>query len=212
MQDLTISDLAADFRAPTPSAAAEQLVVEKRALSNRLDEMKKRLLSGIRLNIRNQTENLDRLSKALQNPAKRLAEAWMRLDDVHSRLLRLMGLIVRDGRKRFDSETRALLLHSPMRTISSLRQRLDFHKHSLSRAVIRSLEGRRMGLFLLEERIKDLGPLSILKRGYSITRKLPDKTVLRDVAGVEKGDQVQVLLAEGGLECRIEKVMLRLIN
>ncbi|MDY6972927.1 MAG: exodeoxyribonuclease VII large subunit, partial [Thermodesulfobacteriota bacterium] len=60
--DLTISDLAADFRAPTPSAAAEQLVVEKRALSNRLDEMKKRLLSGIRLNIRNQTENLDRLS------------------------------------------------------------------------------------------------------------------------------------------------------
>jgi len=60
----------------------------------------------------------------------------------------------------------------------------------------------------LEKRIKDLSPLSILKRGYSITRKLPEKWVIRYASSVQKGDQVQVFLAEGELECRIEKLNL----
>ena len=70
----------------------------------------------------------------------------------------------------------------------------------------RSLADRNMSLSLLNKRIEDLSPLSILKRGYSITRRLPEKTVVRDTAGVEKGEQVQVLLGEGQLECRVEKV------
>jgi exodeoxyribonuclease VII large subunit len=93
-----------------------------------------------------------------------------------------------------------------MHIMSSIKQQLDFQKTSLARALKSRLGEKKMALFLLEKRMNDLNPLSILKRGYSITRKLPEKTVLRDVSGVKKGDQVQVLLSEGGLKCRIEKV------
>ena len=204
--DLTISDLAADFRAPTPSAAAEQLVVEKESLTNRLAEMKKRLVSWISLDIKRQAEKLAHLTKGIRDPRRRLADTWLRLDEIHSRLIRLIGLIVRDGRKRFSAEARALLLHSPMSMIVPARQRLDFQEQSLARAMNKHLEDKRTTLSLLEKRIRDLSPLSILKRGYSITRKLPEKSVLRDASSVEKGDRVQVLLAEGDLECRVEKV------
>ena len=45
--DVTIADLAADFRAPTPSAAAEMLVTEKEVLIERLFSLKKRLENPI---------------------------------------------------------------------------------------------------------------------------------------------------------------------
>jgi len=52
----------------------------------------------------------------------------------------------------------------------------------------------------------DLSPLSILKRGYSITLKLPERQVLKAASGVEKGDHVQVLLGEGELGCQVKSV------
>ncbi|MCK4787671.1 MAG: exodeoxyribonuclease VII large subunit [Desulfobacteraceae bacterium] len=204
--DLTISDLAADLRAPTPSAAAELLVVEKETLTNRLDKIKERLVSGMVLTIKYQTQELQRLAKGLLDPRKRLADIWMRLDEIHSRLSRGINLIMRDRWTRLNTEGRSLLLHSPMHIMSSIKQQLDFQKTSLARALKSRLGEKQMALSLLEKRMNDLNPLSILKRGYSITRKLPEETVLRDVSGVKKGDQVQVLLSEGGLKCRIEKV------
>lgn len=206
--DLTISDLAADFRAPTPSVAAELLVLEKESIINRLDEMRSRLVTGINQNIKNQTQELYRLSKRIQDPRKRLADIWMRLDENYSRLIRLMDLIVLDIRKRVNAEERALLLSSPMNMITSMKQRLNFQKTSLAQGIDKQLGIKQTTLSLLEKRIKDLSPLSILKRGYSITRKLPEKWVIRYASSVRKGDQVQVFLAEGELECRIEKLNL----
>jgi exodeoxyribonuclease VII large subunit len=204
--DLTISDLAADLRAPTPSAAAELLVVEKESLTARLGEIGNRLVSLIRIVLKNRKQELAHLSKGLQDPGKRLADTWMRLDETHFRLIRMMELALRDARKRLDAEGRALTIHSPANMMTSLRQRLDFQKTSFGRAMNRSLADRKMVLSLLHKRIEDLSPLSVLKRGYSITRKLPEKTVVRNSAGVEKGEQVQVLLGEGQLECLVEKV------
>ena len=204
--DWTISDFAADFRAPTPSAAAEILVKEKESLLNRLDELKSRLVTEINRNIRNQAQGLYNLSKRIRDPRKRLADIWMHLDEIHSRLVRLMGLIVIDCRKRVETEIRALFSCSPMNIITSMRQRLDFQRTSLAQGINNQLGVKHTTLSLLEKGMKDLSPLSVLKRGYSITRKLPEKWVIKNASSVETGDQVQVFLAEGELECRIENL------
>ena len=204
--DLTISDLAADFRAPTPSAAAELLVMEKESLLDRLSGLKDRLVSSTRLVIKNQAQELIRLQKALKDPRKGLADFWMRIDEIQLRLIRGINYIVKEGRMRLNAETRSLLLHSPVNIIASVRQQLDFQKTSLDRAITGCLGDKQAALSLLKKRMKDLSPLSILNRGYSITWKLPEKTMLRNSSDVLKGDHVQVLLAEGGLECLVEKV------
>jgi exodeoxyribonuclease VII large subunit len=130
----------------------------------------------------------------------------MRLDEIHSRIFRGMDLIIINGQRELNSERRALLLHSPINLVTYLNQQLDFQKTSLGRAVNRRLEDQRIALSHLEKRMEDLSPLSILNRGYSITRKLPEKKILRDTSGIRKKDQVQVLLSKGQLECRVEKV------
>jgi len=204
--DLTISDLAADFRDPTPSAAAELIVVEKESLLDRLNEMKIRLLSGINQGIRNHIQELGYLTNRLKDPRKRLDETWMRLDELYSRIVRLMDLIIRDRGKRIKAEGHALLAYSPRNLISAMGQQLVFLTTSLDRAMVARLREPQSGVSALEKRMTDLSPLSILKRGYSITRKLPEKSVLRDTSGVEKGDRVQVLLGEGEMTCRVEEL------
>ena len=204
--DMTIADLAADFRAPTPSAAAELLVVEKESLLNRLNDTQTRLVSAVMRNIKDLHQDLDYLAKDLKDPRKRLDDIWMHLDEIHVRLARSMNLISRDRRIRLNTERRALILQSPVNVMVSIKQRLDFQKNSLGRAISNCLDNRHAGLSLLEKRLKDLSPLSILKRGYSITRRLPEKMVLKNVSAVNRGDRVQVLLAEGGLECRLEEI------
>lgn len=207
--DLTISDLVSDLRAPTPSAAAELLVAEKEALVNRVNEIRNRLISGTGLNLKYHAKRMEFLKMGLKDPRKRFAEIWMRLDEIHSRLVRNTHIILRALQNRFMSERRALLLHSPSAVISLMRQQLEFQRTSLERAIEGQLTGKQAALSLLEKGIRDLGPLSILKRGYSITRKLPEKTVVGDPSRVQEGEQVEVLLAQGGLECRIEKVMVK---
>ena len=75
---------------------------------------------------------------------------------------------------------------------------------SLIRAMEARLRGAKMRLILLEKGLRDLNPMAILNRGYSIALHLPEKRVLRKASGVHQGDQVMVLLGEGRLRCRVE--------
>ena len=204
--DTTISDLAADLRAPTPSAAAEILVIEKQAMEKRLSEVRNRLHSYLMANIRHRRERLGLFSKQLRDPRRRIDDLWMRLDESNGRLLRQIDLLIRERRNRLRAENRALTLHSPMQKMASLRQKLEFRQRTLMFLVIKGLEAQKGAVAFLEGKIKELSPLSVLKRGYSIALKLPEKRVLRDVSGVGKDDQVDVILAEGALECRVTRI------
>jgi exodeoxyribonuclease VII large subunit len=204
--DITISDLAADLRAPTPSAAAELLVAEKEALVGHVMDMQNRMESAVKARMREMANELNRLSRGLRDPRKRLGDIWMRLDDIQSRLVRAADLIVRERRSRLHSGRQTLLLHSPMNIMSSMMQQLDFLKISLGRSVNKRVSDIKTTLGQLEKQMKDLSPQSVLNRGYSITRKLPEKRILRDASGVQKEDRVQVLLAKGELGCRVERV------
>ena len=56
-------------------------------------------------------------------------------------------------------------------------------------------------------KINSLSPLSILQRGYSITRKLPDLRILRIASEVRPGDHVEVRLHQGAMLCEVETVI-----
>jgi exodeoxyribonuclease VII large subunit len=204
--DTTISDLAADLRAPTPSAAAELLVVEKEALKERLTVIEGRLQLVLKAYLTHLNQNLALLSKGIRDPRKAMADSWMRVDDLNSRLIRLMTFMLREIKTRMQSESRSLALHSPVVRVASLKEKLAFRHKDLSLLAVRMFKDYRMALSLLEEKMKDLSPYAVLKRGYSITRVLPEKKIIRDVTDVKMGDQVNVTLAEGGLDCLIEKI------
>ena len=206
--DITIADLAADLRAPTPSAAAELLVAEKEGLQKRLQDTASRLLLLFKNQLSRARQQLIFLTRGLRDPRKGLADAWLKLDDLQDRLGRLMETNMKERKNRLSFANRTLLLYSPLHMVAALRQNLAYYGQGQIKAIQRSLKDGRAHFFLLEEKLKNLNPMSVLKRGYSLTRKWPEKEILKSAREVQPGRQVQILLAEGELECRVEKVIL----
>jgi exodeoxyribonuclease VII large subunit len=205
--DVTISDLAADLRAPTPSGAAELLVVEKETLKQQIMQLQARLQSGLKTDFASLQEKLRFLSKGLRDPRKRLADSWLRLDEMESRLSRMMAFTIMDRKRSLAAGERALILHSPVKNMAGLKQNIEFQNRSMAMMVTRKLKDCRMGMSMLQEKLKDMSPLSVLGRGYSISRKLPERQLLRSSSQVHMGDRVSVKLAEGELECLVEKIV-----
>jgi len=205
--DVTISDLAADLRAPTPSGAAELLVVEKETLKQQIMQLQARIQAGLKTELVGLREKLRFLSKGLRDPRKRLADSWLRLDEMESRLSRMVSFVIMDRKRSLAAGERALILHSPLKTIAGLKRQIDFQSRSVAMMVARKVKDCRMGISMLQEKLKDMSPLSVLGRGYSIARKLPEKWVVRSSSQVNKGDRVSVKLAEGELECLVEKIV-----
>jgi exodeoxyribonuclease VII large subunit len=204
--DITISDLAADLRAPTPSAAAELIVMEKESLVERFRAMRGHLELYMKTYISKLNQKLALLAKGLRDPRKGIADSWMRLDELQGWLLKLIDLTIKERQKNIRGESRALLLYSPIKLLGSLEQQVNFQRRALILMILKRLKENRMALSHFGERLKDLNPSSVMERGYSITRKLPEKFILKDVAGLTKGDQVGVTLARGELVCQIEEI------
>jgi exodeoxyribonuclease VII large subunit len=205
--DVTISDLAADLRAPTPSGAAELLVVEKETLKQQIMQLQTRLQSGLKTELASLQEKLRFLSKGLHDPRQRLADSWLHLDEIGSRLERMISFMTMDRKRSLGAGERALILYSPLKIVAGLTQRIEFQSRSMAMMVTRKVKDCRMEISMFQEKLKDMNPLSVLGRGYSITRKLPEKRVVRTSSQVNQGDRVNVKLAEGELECLVEKIV-----
>ena len=203
--DLTISDLAADLRAPTPSAAAELVIREQETLKRNLGNLSSSLENAFHSIVARAKDRVLYLSSRIRDPRHALADMWLRLDDMHNRMLIRMGQNTQDHQKTLKAVSDTLILNSPMHAITLLSQELLFHRRSLDQALGRSLEGKKRDVRSLVDKLGSLSPLSILERGYSITRKIPDMIVVKDSGQVTTGDKVRVLLAKGTVDCRVEK-------
>jgi len=205
--DLTISDLAADLRAPTPSGAAELVVREKETLDRDLRSLSSRLevaLRGIVDRIRDRVKNF---SSRIRDPRRDLADTWLRLDEIYNRLLKTGKICITDSLKGLKAINETLMLNSPSHGISMLSQELAFHNRSLTQALTLYLDRKKGDIRSMGERLNSLSPLSILKRGYSITRKLPDMNIVKDSTQVKTGDEVNIFLARGTIDCLVKKVV-----
>jgi exodeoxyribonuclease VII large subunit len=120
---------------------------------------------------------------------------------------------LRSSMKRRVEGLKLLLYHS----FVELKERKDlFTKHriyvdeissALVRAVMTTLEQRRVKLHGLGQRLEDLNPQNILKRGYSITVKKGTREVLKDTHQVERDDSVTVKLFKGELDCIVSDII-----
>jgi len=204
--DFTLCDFVADLRAPTPSAAAERAVPVKADLVRRTRILEGRLAgAALRVPARHR-ERLHHLAVRLRHPGRRVQEGFLRLDELSERLFAAEKRNLRGQRWRFQGVQGLFLRASPARNVREGTSRLRAARRDLERLVVQGVDRMRRRWRENSVRLESVSPLGVLSRGYSITRLLPAGAILKSAGAASAGDRVEVLLARGELECRVETV------
>lgn len=179
--DVTISDLVADLRAPTPSAAAEAVVRDGETLRRQLGEVQLRLRRALQASVEVRRRRLRdaprRLAQALTSRTRPLSQ---RVVAGRNRLARGMELLLADRRRR-----------------TGVLDRLE-------RAMQAQLRQLRSQVGTLSGRLEALSPLATLRRGYAIPLR-DDRTLLRRRADFRPGEDFELRVSDGRVACRVER-------
>jgi exodeoxyribonuclease VII large subunit len=202
--DYTIVDFVADLRAPTPSAAAELAVPVKNELLQKLIDISEDLRYRM-------TNTIDRLGFALRDLSQRLVdpqkqiEDWrLRMDDYSSRLIRYVQILLNRKNERFQWWQDRLVNNSPAHQSHSLNVIVEQNRYKLFKSFAKNIDNKAARLRELSVQLETLSPIAILKRGYSITRTLPDLNVVVNPKTVSIEQDLQVMVAKGTLTCRVK--------
>jgi exodeoxyribonuclease VII large subunit len=203
--DYTISDFVADLRAPTPSAAAELVVRDKREIRHTLRFLEERLGSEVLQILQEGKTHLSHLNKRLKDPRRRIEEDFLKVDDLFNRFLFLTSWTVNRKKEIHLHLHEGLFLRNPNQKVKSLRRLISENEKHILQTVKHLIEIWRQRLQGRIGQLDSLSPLAILQRGYSITRKVPSLEILRDSNQVKERDRVEVRLFRGRLVCGVEK-------
>jgi exodeoxyribonuclease VII large subunit len=204
--DFTIADLVADVRAPTPTAAAEAVLPLRSELRARTGELQKRLLCAMARQIAAARYRVDTHRRLLGDPSFLLAHFLLLFDHRLAALLNIMAARIKERHSRVARLHGTLLTHSPLHLLRHQQQLSAELVSRLRAAMARDLERRHFSLEKAAGLLDAVSPLAVLGRGYAIARKLPGRQVVRKAVEVRPGDDLEILLQDGTLQCRVRKM------
>ena len=201
--DVTLSDLVADLRAPTPSAAAEVVVAAKNDFVGHIDNLSDRLDSAIETRMQNGRHLLQRIEG---RPAFAGFPSRLALRGRH--VAELIGDLQRSGRGAIARRMRAYqLLRDRLdaldirRTIARVQKSLALADAKLAAGITGRYHAADAALGALAARLDALSPLAVLGRGYAVCWDAARRAIVVDAATVETGTGVRVTLHKGELAC-----------
>jgi exodeoxyribonuclease VII large subunit len=206
--DFTIADFVADLRAPTPSAAAELVVREKLQVARALVTLYESLKQAMADRLERERERVEALGKrrVLTDAARALRDLYRRVDDLTTRLTRAVQGSERQATHRLSLARNALRSLNPVARIANGTVLLAQLRGRLASAAVHSVKVSRHRFDAAVGRLDSLSPLAVLGRGYSLTRLLPSGAIVRSAAQTRPGDAVEILLHQGALEARVERL------
>lgn len=204
--DVTIADFAADHRAPTPSAAAEQVTPDAATLQRGVDALARRLLAAGRGILRRGGERHRGLARRLrhQHPERRLQQLQQRRDELALRLQRAGHRALEGHARRLANLHARLRRGAPGAPIARLRDRLDAARRRLRTAAAADLRARQARIDTIGRALDAVSPLATLGRGYALVRRGDDGRPVTRADAVARGDPLAIRLAHGSIAARVE--------
>ncbi|TLU66772.1 exodeoxyribonuclease VII large subunit [Thalassotalea litorea] len=202
--DISLSDYAADMRAPTPSAAAELVTQDNKALLNKVQQYRRHLAHLITGKFHALHRQQDRLHHrlVLTHPKQQLQKQQQLVDELQQRLN--FGLLnqLQQKQLRFERVRHQLQSLSPARELPLQKARFTDLSVRLHNAILTSQDKKHQKLANLAHNLNIISPLATIARGYSITRDAAGN-IIRTVANITPGDNISVQVSDGRLHAKV---------
>lgn len=201
--DFTIADFVADYRAATPTGAAEAVTPDSMDLLLFFKNMENRLQTTVGKYLEYANLKLAHLWEKIKSPATIIATHAQTLDYLQYRLNNSMEQLCAVKIQQLTQLQTALHRHNPTLFIQHSKSKVQQIQQLLSLHMQNLIQKHQQ---LFSNRLSTLhavSPLATLERGYAIASK--DGEVLYSVQQVQTGDCIQVRLHQGSLSCQIIK-------
>ena len=201
--DTTLTDLVADLRAPTPTAAAELAVPVLTEEILRIEEYNQRMFRAFQARIQHLSEKLYRITNSvIFRQPERLYDGYLQnVDQLENRLMNRMETILKTNQQQADLLTQRLKGYPIRPYVKEQSTRIDYLTKKLQQSLSNQLQQKNFKVTQAIQALEHLSPLKILARGYAVIEK--DDTVIRSVEEVSKGDRLNLILNDGTITTEV---------
>jgi exodeoxyribonuclease VII large subunit len=229
--DFTLCDFVSDVRAPTPSAAAEIVVKEKKHQMDFLQKSKHNLQKWLIHKMRLYHEKLQRIRchPLFLSSVPLLRDRMQKQDDLKddidlsfnkfvgnkmTNLALFRKELARHSPKAKLSMKQSLLKEAEKRFISLMKhylaeQKNGFTQRDYKNQMLKSLQNKitfyQSRLQQLKEHMQSIDPNNLLKKGYSILFSGKDNSIILSHKMVQRGDRICAKLADGKILAIVEE-------
>lgn len=205
--DTSLADFAADARAATPTAAAEQASPDMASLKQQGLRFLGRLHSFLGLRLKQVHRELDTQSHRLElaHPAAQIRGHQQRLDETSERLVRGLRQRMERRQHQLGLAHRRLLACSPTPRLAGLEQAIQQYRWRINAATRNLHRALRARLKQASGTLEAVSPLRTLERGYAIaTLKAPSgPELIRKTSQTRVGDAFELRVSDGAVSAEV---------
>ncbi|MBW2638391.1 MAG: exodeoxyribonuclease VII large subunit, partial [Deltaproteobacteria bacterium] len=219
--DMTICDMVADFRAATPTAAAEYAVPDRLDLARYITNLSVRLEQNIRDSLNRWKIELRGISRSsiFRAPTTHLRTSAQRIDELSHRLGSSLQVQVANSRRKLEPLSPRLVVLAPERLCERANAKLDSIASRLRWRLGECSKKNGDRLVNLKSALKEVNPShrlklarqqidaaekhliamsyrSVLQRGFTVTRDI-NGSIIRSSQNIKTRDTIETEFADG---------------
>ncbi|WP_159257744.1 exodeoxyribonuclease VII large subunit [Lactiplantibacillus pentosus] len=204
--DTTITDLVADVRAATPTAAAELAVPVYNDVLLQLKQDQTRVLNAFQNLVQRDRQRLNKLTASyVFTQPNRLYEGYLqKLDFLNERLKQAGQNQLNVANQQYQRVFQQLRQQTPIHQVRQAQTQLANLKQRLNRSTQLVLRQKRQQLTQTVQSLDLLSPLKIMTRGYAFVTA--DDQVIHGVKQLQPQQTVTIHMTDGEAEAQVTKI------
>lgn len=205
--DFTIADFVADVRAPTPSAAAELVCIEKKDQLVQLEKIQLGLAQRLRIMFRSSRQLLQSFIKQplLSSPYVLLGPYFQKIDEMKEDLQSSISMVLQQNRFKIDALKRQAQILKPSAQIGRFKQQFIRWDQNCYTVMKKILSRKKERLQQLSAHLRAIDPRNLLKKGFSIVFREKKDSVILSRNDVEKDEVLRIKLSDGQVAVTVKE-------
>ncbi|HAX72488.1 MAG TPA: exodeoxyribonuclease VII large subunit, partial [Firmicutes bacterium] len=205
--DFTIADFVADYRAETPTAAAEVAVPNLPDLLNYFSQLNMRLHKNFSMSLELKRKHLLQLSQhyIMKNPMALFEQKVMQLNQLTDKMQYCLQDNTYKNKQRYSMLHQRLFIHNPSAKLNTYSQHLLHVTQNLTYLTHQNIEQNKQQYGILLTKLDMLNPLAVLKKGYSVVTDKEHKSI-KSVTQLQTGEMLNLQFDDGKVLAHITEI------